>query len=76
MDAEYADSADERSDFSTPSPIPTPIPIQIGKTLVDHEVFTVREMGWGGFSNGDLLSAAVQDHFQVLIIADKNLRHQ
>jgi hypothetical protein len=52
------------------------VPVQIGKALTGHEVFTVRQMGWGGFSNGNLLSAALRENFQVLIIADKNLRYQ
>jgi len=52
------------------------VPVQVGKALGGHEVFTARGMGWGGFSNGDLLAAAAQEHFQVLVVADKNLRHQ
>jgi hypothetical protein len=52
------------------------VPVQVGKALGGHEVLTARGMGWGGFSNGDLLSAAAQERFQVLIIADRNLRHQ
>jgi hypothetical protein len=48
----------------------------VGRALGEHEVLTTRGMGWGGFSNGDLLSAARQGRFQVVIIADKNLRYQ
>jgi len=52
------------------------VPVQIGKALGGHEVHTARGMGWGGFSNGDLLSAAAGERFQVLIVADKNLQRQ
>ena len=52
------------------------VPIQVGKALQDHEVLTVRGMGWGGMSNGDLLSAAERERFHVLIVADKNILHQ
>ncbi len=52
------------------------VPVREGQALEGHEVLTTRGMGWGGFSNGDLLSAAEQARFQVLIVADKNLRYQ
>jgi hypothetical protein len=52
------------------------VPVQVAKAFSGHEVFTVRQMGWGGYANGELLAAADREHFQVLIIADKNMRHQ
>jgi predicted nuclease of predicted toxin-antitoxin system len=52
------------------------VPIQVGKAFSGHEVFTVSQMGWGGYSNGDLLVAARGSDFKVLTIADKNFRHQ
>lgn len=52
------------------------VPVQEGKAFAQHDVYTVRQMGWGGYSNGDLLAAADREHFQVLVIADKNLRYQ
>ena len=33
-------------------------------------------MGWGGLRNGALLDAAEQAGFDLLIVADKNLRFQ
>ena len=33
-------------------------------------------MGWRGVSNGELLDHAERAGFELLIIADKNLRHQ
>jgi hypothetical protein len=52
------------------------VPVQVGKALQNHEVFTVRQMDWSGFSNGDLLTAAEREGFDALIVADKNLRYQ
>lgn len=33
-------------------------------------------MGWSGIQNGDLLTAAERAGFDLLILADKNLRYQ
>jgi predicted nuclease of predicted toxin-antitoxin system len=40
-----------------------------------HTCETVREAGFGGKENGELLSLA-EGKFEVLITVDKNLRHQ
>ena len=39
----------------------------------DHEVVTVREHGWSGKKNGDLLSSA-EAEFDVLFTLDTNMR--
>jgi len=36
---------------------------------------TVRDAGWSGKENGELLSLAEQ-HYEVLVTIDKNIRHQ
>lgn len=41
-----------------------------------HEVFTVREKGWSGKLNGELLQLMLADESDVFITADKNLHHQ
>lgn len=41
-----------------------------------HEVCTVREKGWNGIKNGDLIKLLLADHFDVLLTFDKNLQHQ
>ena len=38
-------------------------------------ISTVQEMGWTGVQNGELLRRA-EEHFDVLITADRNLRYQ
>jgi hypothetical protein len=52
------------------------VPVQVGNALPDHSVVTVVEMGWRGISNGELLDRAEAERFDLVIVADKNLRHQ
>ncbi|MFA5835112.1 MAG: DUF5615 family PIN-like protein [Bacteroidota bacterium] len=40
------------------------------------EVHTVRDMGWNGKKNGELLSLLAANNFDIFITLDKNLRHQ
>ena len=40
------------------------------------EVFTVKSMGFGGLPNGQLLQAAADSGFNLLITGDANMRHQ
>ncbi len=51
------------------------IPRDLRDHLPDHDVTTVRDTGWQGKSNGELLELA-SPHFDVLITADQNLPHQ
>jgi hypothetical protein len=39
-------------------------------------VTTAKERGWDTLGNGDLLAAAEQAGFDVVLTADKNMRHQ
>ena len=40
-----------------------------------HTVKTLREMGWQGLTNGELLALA-EGQFDVFVTLDKNLEHQ
>ncbi len=40
------------------------------------EVHTVRDMGWRGKENGELLALLTANNFDVFVTLDKNLRHQ
>jgi predicted nuclease of predicted toxin-antitoxin system len=51
-------------------------PIGLRDILKEFEVSTAHAMAWAGYSNGDLIAAAEQAGFEVLITADKNLRYQ
>ena len=52
------------------------VPVQIRNALPRHEVKTARQMGWGGLANGKLLDETEKAGFDLIIVADKNLRHQ
>jgi hypothetical protein len=51
-------------------------PVQVRHALATHEVLTAVKMGWGALENGALLRAAEEAGFELLIVCDKNLRHQ
>jgi hypothetical protein len=51
------------------------LPIELKDALTGFEVSTVKEMGWRGLKNGELLKRT-DELFDVLITADKNLRYQ
>jgi hypothetical protein len=52
----------------------TPVPIR--RHLSAHQVVTAFEQGWSTLRNGELLSAAEADGFNVLLTTDTNLRYQ
>jgi predicted nuclease of predicted toxin-antitoxin system len=52
----------------------TPAPLR--RVLSHHTVATAFERGWATLRNGDLLSAAERDGFDVLVTTDSNLRYQ
>ena len=41
---------------------------------IEHEVKTVRDMGWLGKKNGELLGLIVFNGFDYFVTVDKNLR--
>jgi len=51
-------------------------PRGIARALQGHTVKEARAQGWDTLSNGDLLNAAEDAGFDVLLTTDKNLRHQ
>lgn len=52
----------------------TPVPLR--RYLSGHSVKTAYELGWSDLSNGDLLQAAENAGFGVLVTTDQNLRYQ
>lgn len=52
----------------------TPLPIRTH--LDQHVVSTAFAQGWDTLKNGELLTAAEQAGFDVLLTTDKNLRYQ
>ena len=52
------------------------LPRKLKNDFPGHEVCTVREMGWEGKTNGELLKLILDSGFDVLLTFDKNLQHQ
>jgi predicted nuclease of predicted toxin-antitoxin system len=52
----------------------TPVPLRA--RLPDHIVETAYERGWSNLKNGELLTQAEAEGFDVLITTDQNLRNQ
>ena|SRR5215203_869418 len=43
---------------------------------LDHEVWTVRDKGWLGKKNGELLSLMTESKFDLFVTVDRNLKFQ
>ncbi|RBQ03268.1 DUF5615 family PIN-like protein [Pedobacter miscanthi] len=52
------------------------LPKRLKQHFEEHEIYTVRDMGWNGVKNGELLQLMIAAEFQVLITFDKNLQFQ
>jgi hypothetical protein len=52
----------------------TPVPMR--PFLAGHTVETTGQRGWDRLKNGELLEAAEEAGFEVLVIPDKNIRYQ
>jgi hypothetical protein len=52
----------------------TPVPIR--SFLKGHTVETAWQRGWDKLKNGDLLKAAEEAGFELLVTPDKNIRYQ
>ncbi|MGA3017289.1 MAG: DUF5615 family PIN-like protein [Bryobacteraceae bacterium] len=55
-------------DANTPAPL--------ARFLRGHQVMRADELGWQGLENGELLEAAEQAGFDVLLTCDQNVPHQ
>ena len=52
------------------------MPVPLRRLLPEHDITVAGERGWGRLTNGELLTAAQLEGFQVFITADKNLAYQ
>ncbi len=52
------------------------VPHKLRASLTGHEVKTADEMGWAELENGELLKAAEDAGFAVMVTCDKNLSYQ
>jgi predicted nuclease of predicted toxin-antitoxin system len=48
---------------------------RVTEAFPNHEVKTVKSMGWGGMTNGKLMALA-QQRFDVFVTVDQNLEYQ
>jgi hypothetical protein len=51
-------------------------PRGLARELPGHVIKTAKEMGWEQLSNGDLLNAAEQASFELLLTTDQRIRYQ
>lgn len=52
----------------------TPVPLRAA--LSAHDIATAFELGWASLANGELISQAEQNGFELLLTTDQNLRYQ
>jgi glutamate racemase len=52
----------------------TPVPLR--QALTHHEITTAYECGWSKLKNGELLNAAENAGFELLVTTDSNLKYQ
>jgi hypothetical protein len=52
------------------------LPHQLAREINGHQVSTVKQRGWAGLKNGELLRVAADAGFEVLVTADRNLQFQ
>lgn len=52
------------------------VPRPLRRQFPAHDVWTIRDMGWAGKKNGELLALMAANGFEVLLTVDQNLRFQ
>ena len=52
------------------------LPKRLKLDFPEHEIYTVRDKGWNGIKNGELLKLLIENNFNALLTFDKNLQHQ
>jgi hypothetical protein len=51
-------------------------PKRLKEDFTEHDIYSVRDMGWNGIKNGELLKLMLSNGFHALLTFDKNLQHQ
>lgn len=52
------------------------LPRRLTRDLLGHDARTAPEMGWASKRNGELLTLATAEAFDVFLTADRNLSYQ
>lgn len=52
------------------------LPKRLKQDFPGHQVLTVRDMGWHGVKNGELMKKILEHEINALLTFDKNLQYQ
>lgn len=52
------------------------LPRRLKQDFPEYEIYTVRDLGWNGIKNGQLMKLMIENGFHALMTFDKNLQHQ
>ena len=52
------------------------VPYPLKRRLIDCQVQTADDEGWGQISNGELIECAERAGYHILLTCDQNVRHQ
>lgn len=52
------------------------LPKRLKEDFTDYEIYTVRDKGWNGIKNGELLNLMLKEGFDIFLTFDKNLQYQ
>lgn len=52
------------------------LPKRLKLDFLEHEIYTVRDKGWNGIKNGELIKLLLDNNYNALLTFDKNLQHQ
>lgn len=52
------------------------LPKRLKLDFQEYEIYTVRDKGWNGVKNGQLLKLLIENEFDALLTFDKNLQYQ
>jgi Domain of unknown function (DUF5615) len=52
------------------------LPKRLKEDFSNHEIYSIRDKGWNGVKNGELLKLMIAEKFDALLTFDKNLRYQ
>ncbi|WP_210462382.1 DUF5615 family PIN-like protein [Rufibacter roseolus] len=52
------------------------LPKRLKTHFAEHEIYTVRDKGWNGKMNGELMHLLISENFDALLTFDRNLQFQ
>ena len=52
------------------------VPYPLRQHLIDYQVQTAEDEGWGQISNGELISCAEEAGYEIMLTCDQNIQYQ